>query len=43
MGDKPVFRVGVAGLDARELRLIDIVFRHSRYNRYEFRLVDAFL
>ena len=40
-GDKPVFRVGVAGLGARELRLIDVVFRHSRYNRYAFRLADA--
>ncbi len=41
MGDKPVFRVGVAGLDARELRLMGIVFRHSQYNRYEFRLADV--
>lgn len=44
MGDKPVFRVGAAGLDPRDWRLIEIVFRHSQYNRYEFRLapqVDA--
>ena len=41
MGDKPVFRVGVAGLDTRDLRLIEIVFRHSHYNKYAFSLVDA--
>jgi len=41
MGDKPVFRVGVAGLDPRDLRLIEIVFRHSHYNKYAFRLADA--
>ncbi|HWS75266.1 MAG TPA: hypothetical protein VN324_09015, partial [Quisquiliibacterium sp.] len=44
MNDKPVFRVGASGLDPRDWRLIEIVFRHSQYNRYEFRLstqVDA--
>lgn len=40
MGDKPVFRVGAAGLDPRDWRLIEIVFRHSQYNRYEFRLAS---
>jgi len=41
MGDKPLYRVGVAGLDPRDVRLIEIVFRHSQYNRYEFRLADV--
>ncbi len=39
MHEKSVFRVGAAGLDPRDWRLIEIVFRHSQYNRYEFRLV----
>jgi CheY-like chemotaxis protein len=39
MSDKPRHRVGVAGLDPRETRLIEIVFRHSRYNRHAFELV----
>jgi CheY-like chemotaxis protein len=39
MSDKPRYRVGVAGLDPRETRLIEIVFRHSRYNRHAFELV----
>jgi CheY-like chemotaxis protein len=40
MGDKPVYMVGVAGLDPRDARLIEIVFRHSQYNKYEFRLAQ---
>src|SRR4051812_17245975 len=39
MDNKPVYRVGAAGLDPRDWRLIEIVFKHSQYNRYEFRLV----
>jgi CheY-like chemotaxis protein len=41
MPDKPRFRVGAAGLDARDCRLIEIVFRHSSYNRYAFGLAPA--
>lgn len=41
MIDKPLFRVAVAGLDPRDARLIEIVFKHSQYNRYEFRLVPS--
>ncbi len=37
---KPRFRVAVAGLDLRDVRLIEIVFKHSQYNRYEFVLVN---
>lgn len=33
---KPVFRIGAAGLDPRDWRLIEIVFKHSQYNRFEF-------
>ncbi len=39
MENKPVFRVGAAGLDPRDWRLIEIVFKHSQYNKFEFRLV----
>jgi CheY-like chemotaxis protein len=41
MPDKPRFRVGAAGLDPRDCRLIEIVFRHSSYNRYAFGLMPA--
>jgi CheY-like chemotaxis protein len=37
----PTFLVAVDGLDAHHLRLIEIVFRHIRYNRYVFRLAPA--
>jgi CheY-like chemotaxis protein len=37
---RPVFRVAVAGLDDRDVRLIEIVFKHSLYNRYDFQLLD---
>jgi len=30
MDSKPVFRVGAAGLDPRDWRLIEIVFKHTR-------------
>ncbi len=40
MDIKPVYRVGAAGLDPRDWRLIEIVFKHSQYNRYEFQLVQ---
>jgi hypothetical protein len=40
MDSKPVFRVGAAGLDPRDWRLIEIVFKHSQYNKFEFRLID---
>ncbi|MEZ5661066.1 MAG: response regulator [Burkholderiaceae bacterium] len=39
--EKPVYRVAIAGLEARDARLIEIVFRHSRYNRVSFELVQA--
>ncbi len=39
MEDKPLFRVGAAGLDPRDSRLIEIVFKHSQYNKYEYQLV----
>ena len=41
MIDKPLYRVAAAGLDPRDARLIEIVFKHSQYNRYEFRMVSA--
>lgn len=37
---RPIFRVAVAGLDDRDVRLIEIVFKHSLYNRYDFQLLD---
>jgi CheY-like chemotaxis protein len=40
MESKPRYKVGVAGLELRDTRLIEIVFRHSQYNRYEFELVQ---
>lgn len=36
---RPVFRVAAAGLDERDFRLIEIVFRHSQYNAYDFQLL----
>jgi len=36
MESRPVYRVAAAGLDPRDVRLIEIVFKHSQYNRYEF-------
>jgi CheY-like chemotaxis protein len=38
MPDKPCFSVAVVGLDPHDLRLIAIVFRHIRHNRFLFRL-----
>jgi CheY-like chemotaxis protein len=40
MSAKPLFRVGVYGLDVRDVRLIEIVFKHSQYNKFEFRRAD---
>lgn len=40
MSDRPIFRVGVAGLDPRDARLIEILFRHGRRNPHDFRLLD---
>jgi CheY-like chemotaxis protein len=37
---RPVFRVASAGLDPRDVRLIGIVFQHSQYNKYDFRMLD---
>jgi CheY-like chemotaxis protein len=42
MNAKPRFRVAVAGLDLRDVRLIEIVFKHCQYNRYEFALTHNF-
>ena len=39
MTGKPEYRVATAGLETREVRLIEIIFRHSRYNRYAFSLI----
>lgn len=41
MEDKPLFRVGAAGLDPRDSRLIEIVFKHSQYNKYEYQLTSS--
>lgn len=38
---KPVYRIGAAGLDPRDWRLIEIVFKHSQYNRFEFVLAPG--
>ncbi|MEZ5652317.1 MAG: response regulator [Burkholderiaceae bacterium] len=38
--DRPVYRVAIAGLESRDARLIEIVFRHSRYNQVSFELVQ---
>lgn len=40
MSIRPVFRVASAGLDPRDLRLIEIVFRHSQYNKYDFQMLE---
>lgn len=37
MESRPEYRVAAAGLDPRDVRLIEIVFKHSQYNRYAFR------
>ncbi|MCO5100008.1 MAG: response regulator [Burkholderiaceae bacterium] len=37
MESRPEYRVAAAGLDPRDVRLIEIVFKHSQYNRYGFR------
>ena len=41
MEERPLFRVGAAGLDPRDSRLIEIVFKHSQYNKYEYRLTAS--
>lgn len=41
MNDHASFRVAAAGLDPRDARLIEIVFRHSQYNRFQFQLVST--
>ncbi len=41
MNGKPIFRVGVYGLELRDVRLIEIVFKHSQYNKYEFRRAET--
>ncbi len=41
MSKRPVYRVASAGLDPRDVRLIEIVFRHSQYNRYDFQVLDG--
>lgn len=38
---RPVYRIAAAGLDPRDVRLIEIVFKHSQYNRFEFVLDDG--
>lgn len=40
MSIRPVFRVASAGLDPRDVRLIEIVFQHSQYNRYDFLMLE---
>ena len=39
MTSKKIYQVTTAGLDVRDVRLIEIVFKHSQYNKYEFLLV----
>lgn len=41
MGERPVGTVRVAGLDARDLRVIRFVLRHCDFNRYAYRIDDA--
>jgi CheY-like chemotaxis protein len=41
MANKRVYKVTTAGLDLRDVRLIEIVFKHSQYNKYEFALVTG--
>jgi two-component system chemotaxis response regulator CheY len=41
MSIRHVFRVACAGLDPRDVRLIGIVFQHSQYNKYDFRMLDG--
>ncbi len=41
MANKRVYKVTTAGLDVRDVRLIEIVFKHSQYNKYEFALVSG--
>ncbi|MFA7665443.1 MAG: response regulator transcription factor [Burkholderiaceae bacterium] len=38
---RPIYRIATAGLDPRDVRLIEIVFKHSEYNRFEFLLDDG--
>ncbi len=38
MNPKPRFTLAVTGLDPNQLRMIEIVFRHSVHNRYAYRL-----
>lgn len=38
MTPKPRFTLAVTGFDATQLRMIEIVFRHSLHNRYTYRL-----
>ena len=40
MSIRPVFRVASAGLDPRDVRLIEIVFQHSQYNKYDFQMLE---
>ena len=40
MSPRPVFRIASAGLDPRDVRLIEIVFQHSQYNKYDFQMLD---
>lgn len=35
---RPLYHVAAVGLDPRDVRLIEIVFRHCRYNRFEYAL-----
>jgi len=41
MNPKPRFTLAVTGLDPTQLRIIEIVFRHSLHNRYAYRLAVA--
>lgn len=41
MNIKPTYRVATAGLDERDVRLIDIVFRHSQYNAVSYTLAPV--
>jgi CheY-like chemotaxis protein len=41
MNPKPRFTLAVTGLDPHQLRIIEIVFRHSLHNRYAYRLAAS--
>jgi len=41
MGSRSIYRVAVAGMDVRDVRLVEILFRHSPHNAFAYELVEA--